>query len=329
MKVNNTIPLLNPHLVDCLTDGVTIKLIGSGSPTDIVTLDPESLGLVSRLSVETDAHNFYISCIDDDCVYLPTKLGQILALDKFSGEILATINLGMPIMSNIIQDNQNVYCICGVPLSRKRELVFINFCVCICDKETGKKKIQTSYFEGDPSALIKDDDSLWVVGGEYLIQYSSNGEYLRKTHLGPNFEYPLITKDLIICVSTAGFVRSLDKKTLKLTNLIQAQSRISKPFLVNEVLVWVTPTGICHVNLKEGGFRNIETNKEMLSDSLLSSDETQLFTFDKSGSIISFDLNTHAIQSIKLTNSTLRMPVIIEEHLLVTSATQLHQLKVD
>ena len=248
MKVINTIPLPNPHLVNCITDDITVKLIGSGPHTDIVTLYPESLSFISRFSIETPVHDFYTSSIDNDCVYLPTKLGQILAIDKFSGEILTTINLGMPIMSNIIQDQQNIYCICGIPLSRKWEIVFINFCVCICDKETGIKKIQTSYFEGNPSALLKDKDFLWVVSGEYLIQYSCNGEYLRKSHLGPDFEYSLITKDHIICVSTDGFVRVFDKEQLNLTSSIQAQPCISKPFVINEILVWVTPSGICHVN---------------------------------------------------------------------------------
>ncbi len=329
MKVKNTVPLPNPHLVDCLTDDVTIKLIGSGSNVDIITLDPESLGLVSRFAVETHVHDFYASCIDDDCVYLPTKLGQILALDKFSGEILTTINLGMPIMSNVVQDNQNIYCICGVPLSRKWEIVFINFCVCVCDKETGKKKIQTSYFEGNPSALLKSNDFLWVIGGEYLIQYSCNGEYLGKAHLGPGFEHLLIAKDHIICVSTDGLVRTLDKKTLELTALTHALPCISKPFLIDEVLVWVTPSGICHVNFQEEGFRGVGANRDMLSDSLLSPDATQLFAFDKNGSIVSFDLDNHAIQSIKLTKDTLRMPIMVEGNLLVASTTQLHQLRID
>lgn len=328
MKVNNTVSLSNPHLVDCLTDGVTIKLIGSGPYVDIITLDPESLAFVSRFSVETVVHNFYASCIDDDCIYLPTKLGQILALDKFSGKILATINLGMPIMSNVTQDHQNVYCICGVPLGRKREVIYTNFCVCICDKETGEKKVQTSYFEGNPSILLQNNDSLWVISGEYLIQYSQDGEYLRKAHLGPNFEYLLIAKDHIICVSSTGIVRALDKKKLELTALTHAQPCLSKPFLIDEVLVWVTSSGICHVNFKEEVFRGIGANREMLSDALLSPDKTQLLAFDKTGSVISFNLNDHAIQSIKLTNDTLRMPIIVDDYLLVVSATQLHQLKV-
>ncbi len=329
MKVNNTVPLLNPHLADCLTDGVTVKLIGSGSYVDMITLDPESLSLVSRFPIETTVQDLYSSCIDNDCIYLPTKLGQILALDQFSGEILATIDLGMPIMSNVIQDDQNIYCICGVPLNRKWEVVFTNFCVCICDKETGKKKVQTSYFQGDPSGLIKDDDFLWVLSGEYLIQYSLDGEYVKKAHLGLDFEHSLATKTHVICVSTDGIVRTLDKEKLELTALTQAQPCISKPFLVEDVLVWVTPTGICHVNFAEEVFRGIGANREMLSDSILSPDEKRLFAFDKAGSIVSFDLDSHAIQSIKLTNDTLRMPVIAEGHLLVASATQLHQLKVE
>ena len=330
MKVNSTIQLPNSHLAGSITDGITIKLIGSRPHADIITLDPESLRIVSRFSIDTVVHDFYSSCIDDDCVYLPTKLGQILALDKFSGDILATINLGMPIMSDLVQDDQSIYCVCGVPLNRKLETVFSNFCVCICDKETGEKKVQTSYFKGGPFALIKDDNSIWVIGGEYLIQYSCEGEYLKKAHLGPNFEYiPLVTKNHVVCVSTDGIVRALNRDKLELDTLTRAQPCISEPFLVDETLVWITPSGICHVNFKEKGFRSIEANRKLLTDSIISPDRTQLFAFDNAGSIISFDLNNHAMRSIKLTKEPiLRKPVIAENCLLVASATQLHQLKV-
>ena len=331
MKVNNTVLLPDSQLVDFLTDGVTVKMIGSRPHADIITLDPESLGLVSRFPVDTVVHDFYSSCIDDDCIYLPTKLGQILALDKFSSDILATINLGMPIMSDLVQDDKNIYCICGVPLSRKWEVVFTNFCVCICDKETGDKKVQTSYFEGDPFALVKNGDSIWVIGGEYLIQYSCSGEYLRKVRLGPNFEYPpLMTETHILCVSTEGIVRALDKDKLELATLTRAQPCISKPFLIDENLAWITPSGICYVDFKEKGFRGIEANKKLLTDSVLSPDKTKLFAFDDAGSIVSFDLDNHTIRSIRLTQETiLRKPVISENYLLVASATQLHQLEVE
>ena len=179
--------------------------------------------------------------------------------------------------------------------------------------------------------MVKKEDSIWGVGGEYLLQYSCDGEYLKKAHLGPNFEYPpLIASEHIVCVSTDGIVQALNKDNLKLATLTQAQPCISKPFLINEALVWITPSGICHVDFKEKGFRGIEANKKLLTDSVLSPDKSQLFAFDNAGSIVSFDLNNHAIQSIRLTNeTTLRKPVISEDYLLVVSATQLHQLKVE
>lgn len=329
MKIKKTSKLINPNLLDCLTDDVTIKLIGSGSYLDVITLDPESLGLVSRFPVDTTAHNFYKSCIDDDCIYIPTKLGQILALDKFSSEILATIDLGMPIMSDLVQDDKNIYCICGVPLGRKREFMFNNFCVCICDKETGEKKIQTSYFEGLPIGLIKDENYIWIIGGEYLVQYSCGGKYLRKTHLESDFEYsPILGKDHIFCVSRDGLVKTLDKNTLELIASQKAQPCISNPFLVDKGLVWVTPSGICRVILEEN-YQWMGNNTGMLPYSILSPDKTKLFTFDNTGHVISFDINNkEATESIRIAEGILRNPVIVENHLLVTSATQLHQLEV-
>jgi len=330
MKVKKIIKLFNPNLLDCITDDVTVKLIGSGSHLDIITLDPESLGLVSRFPIDTTAHDFYASCIDDDCIYIPTKLGQILALDKFSSEILATINLGMPIMSDLIQDDKNIYCICGVPLGKKREFVFDNFCVCICDKETGEKKVQTSYFEGIPVGLVKDEDYIWVIGGENLLQYSCDGKYLKKIHLESDFEYPpLLGKEYIFCVSRDGLVKTINKNTLELITSQKAQPCISNPVLIDNDIAWVTPSGICHVIL-EKDYQWMGNNVGMLPYLILSPDKTRLFTFDNTGHVISFDLNNKdATESVRIAEGTLRNPIIVENNLLVASASQLHQLEVE
>jgi len=231
----------------------------------------------------------------------------------------------MQIMSHIIQDHQNVYCICGIPLARKWEIIYNNFCVCSCDKETGKKIVQTRYFHGYPSALCKNSDFICVIAGEYLIQYSSDGEYLRKAHLGANFEHLLISSNETICISKNGDVRVLDKDKLGLIALIHALPCISKPLLINGIVVWITPSGFCRVTLEKETFQENKLNYEMIADSILPIGKAQLIALSKLGEVISLDLNNNTVANVKL-GQNLQFPVFADNYLLIASKTELHQL---
>lgn len=325
MRVINTIQLPNPHLADLISDDTTIKLIGAKPHLDLLTLDPESLGLVSRFPIDTIVHDIYSSCIDDDCIYLPTKFGQILAVDKFSGDILATLDLGMPIMSDLRIDDKNIYCICGVPISRKLDVSFENFCVCICDKYSGNKSIQTNYFKGVPAALEVDGSNEWVLAEKNLVKYT-NGELSGQADLKAAFRYLVTTNEHVICISSKGIVKTLHKDNLDSYSQTEAVSCIGKPHLVDDALVWVTPTGICRADYHDSQFYEINVSEGMLPDSIIS--QQCLFGFSKDGTIISFNLADKSTRSIKLTTEILRKPAIAEDYLLVASATQLHQLKV-
>lgn len=329
MKVLNAIPLSGSPLVDYLHDDLTLRLIHASPQLEIFTVDPETLSLVNRLAVQTEPHEFYSACIDDNCIYVPTKMGQVLAIDKFSSEILATINLGIPIMSNLLQDDKHIYMICGVPLSRQWSLIVDNYCVCICDKETGKKKVQTCYFEGN-LALISKDDHLWVIGGKSLLKFSLDGELLHKTALGSYLDYAPVTDDeFVICFSKNGMTRVLRKDDLSVYLIKQFPACLSSPQIVDKTAIWLTPTGICHLNYREQVFQEFTLNNKILSEVVMSSDKSTLFGCDQLGCIVAVDLNSHLAQTKKLTKNQLRKPVIVEDFLFTVSDNELHHLRVD
>ncbi|MHA2281515.1 MAG: hypothetical protein ACXAC5_11730 [Promethearchaeota archaeon] len=329
MKVKNTIPIHIPQLIGYTPDEYSIVLIGlSQHGIDILTIDPDTMGIMSRFPVESEIADQSWICFDTDCLYLPTKLGQILALDKFSGQILTTINPAMPIVSDLSHDDRNVYCVCGVPLSRKWKLVIDNFCLCVFNKETGKKKVQTNYFLGAPCFLTASKRHLWVVAGTYLLQYTKDGELQQKAHLGiPMSRAPIITDDHILLVAADGTVRVLNISDLSFFTIVRGKPNPSELFITQDnKLVWISENGVCLIDYQQQVSHEIKANKKMNSQAELI--EHEVFGCDTTGSLVSFNLKSDSVSSIKLSNEPLQNPVKVESYLFVASTTQLHQIEV-
>ena len=328
MKVKNTIPLPLAHLVEYIGDDLSLILIGA-SPhhIDILTIDPDTMGVVSVFPVETDFNADSRICFDDNCLYLPTKLGQILALDKFSGQILTTINTAMPIISDLFEDDTNIYCVCGVPISNKLRLIVDNFCICIFDKETGDKKIQTNYFSGAPCFLYVDE-YIWVIAGTYLLQYDKSGLLKNRAHLGVPMDYtPVITDKHVILASADGLVRILNTDDLSFFTILRAKPNVSGPLLTEDNhVVWLTENSLCNVDYLEQGFREIKSNYKMNSVAELV--DNKVFGCDTTGSLVVFDLEREKVRSVKLSSEPLNKPVKVENYLFISSASQLHQIEV-
>ena len=328
MKIKNTVPIPVSQLINYASDDCSLSLIGlSKYHTDIISLDSDTMGLISRFPVETVVNPHVKYCLDDSCLYLPTKMGQILALDKFSGEILATMNTAMPIMANLAVDDENIYCICGVPLSRQWKLVTDNFCICIFDKETGHKKVQTSYFSALPGFLNVSEHIL-VSAGTQLLQYTKNGELKLQAQLGVSPDYaPLMTPNHIIYVSMSGIIRVFNTKDLSsFANIRAVPSKSNAVLTENEEILWFTENGICRADYKKQSFKVVTSNKTVLSSILLNE---KMFGCDKNGILVQFDLKTNETQSVKLSDKLLNKPVQVDNYLFIASASHLYQIEVE
>lgn len=331
MKVKNTVPLTDFRLLSCITDSVSLRLIGiKNSRAAIATLDPNTMGMMNGFSVETQPHEFYKSCIDDDCIYLPTKAGQVLGIDKFSGEISATSNIGLPIMSDIYSDEENIYFLCGVPIKTKWKLNVNNFCVTVCNKESGEKIVQTSYFQGPITSFALSDKCFWVNGQTKLYKYHKNGELQNTANLQTAPDYPILITDkyIILCYKN-GVLRLFDKNDLSIVSEMKADSNISGGIIAGEESVaWVSKQGICHINYETKVFQTIKTKKQLLPFIILSPGKTQIFTHNTEGNLMSFGLENQSVQSIKLSTGQLSQMILIDNELFVNSGSTLHHLEV-
>jgi len=328
MKVKNTVPMPVPHMINYHADDFTIIMLGASKQhVDLMSIDPDTMGVISRYPVETDIIEQLDSHIDDSCVYLPTKLGQILALDKFSGEILTTVNAAMPIVSDLVGDDDSIYCVCGVPISRQWNLLVDNFSLCIFDKETGVKKVQSHYFTGTPCFLSVTNDYVWVVAGAYILKYAKDGELLKQAHLGVPMDYPpIITEDHVILVAANGIVRILNVDDLSFFTIIRAALCPFQPALEENELIWFTENGVCRVEYLEQVYKENKLNRTMNSSVELVGKD--VFGCDLSGSLVNFNLESSETSAVKLSSDPLRKPIRVENYLFVASSMQLHQIEV-
>lgn len=334
MRIKNTIPLGTLRLVDYIADDSSLQLINANPRVDIITLEPETMGIMNRYSVGIEPHLYSQAAIDDSCIYLPTKVGHILAIDKFSGQILNSINLGsMHIISDLKQKGDKIYTITGIPINTGHNIEFDKYSLSICDTQTGQKEIQSRYFEGNPSFINIDHEEIWIVGGTHLLKFSLEAELLEEINLGITPAYPpLITPTYVICVSREGEVKAYTRSSLTEYASFKTTSCWSAPLDLDQSsegkgLTWMTEKGICIANIHTKGFRAIGTNRTMSGMSAALNSST-IVGGDREGFLLTFDVNANAIDFLKLADSKLLKPVLVENFLFVVSDSDLHQIEV-
>lgn len=331
MRVVKTRNLPLTRLVDYTADDLLLHLISSSSLVNVMGIEPNSLGVMTNYSIETDLHQFYQSCVDDSFLYLPTRIGQILALDKFSGDLVHTIDLGTTvIMSNLEQDDENLYFICGIPISSKNSLELTRFCLLIVSKETGKKKVQTQYFKGDPIFFTPGEESLWVTAGPILTQYSKAGEKKESEAnllVSPSYK-PLIVGEFIVCTYKSGLIKVIRQGDLSLYAEIEVRPNATNPMLFNDNVVWLTKNELSLVDIKNKTTKTIETDFDPDLDDLPVLADSKIFKCSNHGDLVYFDIQERRTVSIKLTDKELWRPVFMDGYIFVVSGNDLYQIEV-
>lgn len=328
VKVKKTVPTNGINIIDYFADEASLRVITFHQNFSLSTIDPDSMDMISRFSIALDPNTNYHSAIDNNNIYIPTTVGQILVMDKFSGETQQHINLGnVHIMSDIEQDDSKIYCICGIPLSLNQTINFSRYCVIICDKETGTKEIQSGYFEGHSNFLCVKD-KIWVVNDKTLLQYSKKG-ILEKTL---NLEYvvnysPLIVDGYMACVSDSGIVQIINIHDLSLNANMEIKPPVSPPVETNNTLSWMINNGVCFINLRDKTFKTFESDKNINPNTNMVLYDKNVYGCTSDGSIIRFNGTTNT-QSIKLTPHKLGNMVQLDNHIFVTSGDYFHQIEV-
>lgn len=328
MHVKNSKPILPLILIDYQYDGTSLYLVAISKTVRLISLAIDSLETLTNATIDSPVHFVSKPCIDDSFVFLPTKVGHILALDKYSGDIVHTMDLGsMMIMSDIHQDDQNLYCMTGLPLSNGVAVASKNYCLNILDKTSGKKLAQGQCFPGIPNLITVKTD-IWCMAKHEIHQYSKQGELksLQSLTIQPSYA-PLVSDSFVISASQKGSLEIFNKDTLKRHGNIMIEKNYSPPVIVYDNLLWFVETGVMSVDLK-----SLKATKlASMARGILSSTswhENSLYGCNLVGEIVQFNMQSGSINSLKLSDKPLWKPVMTDRYLFVSSKEHIYQIEV-
>lgn len=177
-----------PHfhgVLQCINDAHCLYLVLRPKTTFLLrVIDLLTLQLLSEFNIEASLNTNYTPCVDDNCIYLPTNDGQILCIDKFSGSNLINMNIGsMFVHSNLCQDTEHLYYLCGIPITNGVKTEINQFSVCSSNKITGKKERQSQLMPGNQPYFTYTDKVCYVKTGNRTYLYNSNCEPILETIL--------------------------------------------------------------------------------------------------------------------------------------------------
>lgn len=299
MRIKKTIPINIGNLIEYYPDDFTSHLISKSDTYYMNTFESDSLAGIHRFSIPTDISEHFKGCIDNDCIYLPTKLGQILAIDKFSGKLLTSLNTSLPIMSDLKCDERFIYCVCGVPISRKWNISVDNYCVLVFDKQTGTKLAQTSYFRGYPSFLNPIEGIFYLTYGSYLLSFFREGELIIKINIGASIDFcPILSENTILLANKDGSIRIISEEDFSFLSIIKGEPNEFGPLFSNKQLVWITDKGVYHSDPPNKKAQIIESNRKLQHPA--SFDAENVWSSDFQGGVVRINTETKEIRSLKL-----------------------------
>lgn len=256
-------------------------------------IDAASLSVIGQYEIATPISAFQ-PVLDNDCIYLPTTDGQILVVDKFSGEKLLDIDVGYRLIaSDLSLLHGKLYYLCKIPISQSRSE---HYAVCCSDPTSGKQIFQGPLMSGQHAKMTAGRTIVAIVDKQLLF-HDETCSILKKVHC--NFEpqfTPILASDKIVVASPNGFlgIYANDGVVIKqlilprttvhpieyLSNLLWTQDRnilqidissyktatlvtlASRPTIIranNGTVICVSPGHVYKIST-EGGTRHIEVN---------------------------------------------------------------------
>lgn len=323
MRIKDIIEL--PNVLNYTKDDSAIYfLIRWGSGIQLCILDALSFKIVSRFSIPVDLNPFTKPCVDESCIYVSNNNGEILALDKFSGEKLIGLDLGMMInVSDLCQDNENIYSLCGIPITDGVKINTHKFCICINNKITGKKIYQSQSLQGVICSIYLDN-YIWGTVGKKLFKCDKQCEMKTNVNLNftPNYK-PIMTNEFIVCASITGSLEIFNKNLQSHAKLMVSENKFAPIQMNNNCLLWAVQDTLFVVNLQDKCINSIfKTTIPFKSN--LAKTQSSYFVANESGRLLNINNDGKLDNSIDMKDTTLFDIIIIEDNLILVSQSHLY-----
>lgn len=270
MQIINT-KHFKERIIDCFVDDLYLYVITQDSHINISKINPATLNFESDILIESVISDKSRPCTDESCIHLPTKFGQILSIDKFSGNLLMTANLGYTsVASNFLQDEKYLYCICTTPISHKYATKVINQSVCRINKETGAKERQSQSFESEHSLYLSmSGNSIFAAIGNQLIRFDFNLQVQSQLKLSAHIDFqPINTDDFVIVGYKTGLIERIKIPDMLLDFRHRFRTSNLGPVNIGNSILWCTSSGVFDVDQVYPISPNIQTVIQPISSNL-------------------------------------------------------------
>lgn len=237
-----------PRLLSATTDGVALYLFQKWKNGILVSIvDPLTLISVTRFNLPIDLR-VGIEPIVSDHICLYTNQSEMVIIDKFSGELLRSIDLGFNLLISTPYIFQNyIYSLCFTPISVGIKTDVDNSCICINEINTGQRLYQTQTMLGRANSLGFYDGP-WCAVGNALLGYDIYGEKKYSQDLTFKADHkPVIDSAYIIASSTTGAIMIQSKSD-------RAQYFCQKnqvcPIIINDEVIWICDENVFKITGK-------------------------------------------------------------------------------
>lgn len=309
----------------CCDNGAIYLLSPWKGEVLLSTFNPWTMKVTSSFSSALPFNQLLQIRVDDSCVYIPTMQGEIIGIDKFSGEKVVHCDLGMMTMvANVEQNDSHLYTICGVPIMNGLKTDTESLCITSSDKVTGKKSGQSSSIKGRVCPLSLDDH-VWGLFGKTLYKYSPACEKINQTDVQflPNYR-PVIADNFVCSASSRGSLEVFHKDSVKShVNFILEKNK-SSPVTINNKVYWFLDRELKLIDLDTKKVSSLYQLKHRVRSTPVVFNET-IHVTDDAGNLITIKDN---VSSLQVANEIFGQPMVYDDFVVLVSKDNIYRIDI-
>ena len=107
---------------------------------------------------------------------------------------------------------------------------------------------------------------------------------------------------------------------------MSASQGSSPPICIGDTLYWFTDEGLLKIDIKTLSADIIKTNSPIQSNVVML--DRNIYTGDKNGNVIEFNTEDRSLNSLKVSDNSLRKPIAMNKRLLISSKDMLYEIGV-
>lgn len=316
-----------PGILMCIHDDAVLYLFNEWKGQVVLyTLDPHIFKVVSQFHLQLPINYIIRSVADQNCIYIPTTQGEIIGIDKFSGEKVVHCDLGMmTIVSDVVQDEDNLFTVCGVPIMHGLKTDTEILSITSNDKLSGNKVGQSQIMRGRICPITVKHNYIWSTIGKNLYKHSLLCEKIKVKELqfSPNYK-TIATEDYICTASSKGALEVFNKDLETHYRIFLSHNNSPPVHVFHNTIYWFINETLYKIDLdKKSIMKYYEFDYPIISTPAV--DRNDIYATDKSGNLIRI---SDEVKVMHVDNTPFRQPIILGEYIILISKEKIYRIEI-